>query len=100
MAPTLTPNATENLCKHLKGGSLRPKNILVSKCPQALELVAELSSALCSAASQNLAAVSSLHSLAETMLLLALKLLGLISTNHSCALLSGNNTQHRQGKPK
>ena len=81
MVPTLS-RTTENVCKHLKGGSLRPKNILVSKCPQALELVAELSSALCSAASQNLAAVSSLHSLAETMLLLALKLLGLISTNH------------------
>ena len=65
--------------------------------PTSAELVAELSSALCSAASKNLAAVSGLHSLAETMLLLALKLLRLISTNHSCALLSGSNTQHRQG---
>ena len=82
MAPTLTPNATKNLRKHLKGGSLRPKNILVSKCPQALGLVAELSSALCSAASKDLAAVGSLHSLAEAVLLLALELLGLVGTKH------------------
>ena len=43
---------------------------------------AELCSALCSAASENLAAVRGLHSLAEAVLLLALALLRLISTKH------------------
>ena len=44
---------------------------------------AELCSALCSAASEDLAAVCGGHSLAEAVLFLALKLLGLIGTN-SC----------------
>ena len=50
--------------------------------------VAELGSALCSAASQNLAAVGSRHSLAEAVLFLALTLLGLISAKHDTFLLS------------
>ena len=44
--------------------------------------VAELSSALRSAASENLAAVSGLHSFTEAVLLLALELLGLVGTKH------------------
>ena len=45
-------------------------------------LVAQLFSALCSAAGQNLAAVRGRHSLAEAVLFLALTLLGLIGTEH------------------
>ena len=45
--------------------------------------VGELCSALCSAASENLAAVGGLHSFAEAVLFLALKLLGLIGTEHN-----------------
>ena len=44
--------------------------------------VAELGSALRSAAGQDLAAVRSLHSLAEAVLFLALELLGLVGTKH------------------
>ena len=51
--------------------------------------VAELGSALGSAAGQNFAAVGSLHSLAEAVLDLARALLGLIGTKHGIALLSG-----------
>ena len=50
--------------------------------------VAELCSALCSAAGEDLAAVCGCHSLAEAVLFLALALLGLISTKHISALLS------------
>ena len=49
---------------------------------------AKLCSALRSAAGQNLAAVCGGHSLAEAVLLLALTLLGLVSTQHILALLS------------
>ena len=44
--------------------------------------VAELCSAFCSAAGENLAAVGGLHSLAEAVLFLALELLGLVGTKH------------------
>ena len=54
----------------------------------AFSLVGQTSSALRSSTSQNLAAVSSSHSLAETVLHLAMTLLGLISTEHSVLLLS------------
>jgi hypothetical protein len=47
--------------------------------------VGELGSAFCSAAGQNLAAVSGCHSFAESVLFLALTLLGLIGTKHSDA---------------
>ena len=47
-------------------------------------LVRELLSALCSAAGENLTAVSVRHSLAEAVLHLAMTLLGLISPFHSC----------------
>ena len=57
------------------------------------ELVAQLSSALCSAACENLAAVSSGHSLAEAVLFLALALLGLIGTKHLGLTPFNNNTQ-------
>ena len=43
---------------------------------------AELCSALCSAASEDLAAVCGSHSFAEAVLFLALTLLGLVSTQH------------------
>ena len=46
-------------------------------------LVRELLSALCSAAGENLAAVSVRHSLAEAVLHFAMTLLGLISSFHS-----------------
>ena len=45
----------------------------------------QTSSALRSSASQNLAAVGSSHSLAETVLHLAMTLLGLVSTEHDVA---------------
>ena len=45
----------------------------------------QTSSALRSSTSQNLAAVSSSHSLAETVLHLAMTLLGLVSTEHDVA---------------
>jgi hypothetical protein len=48
-------------------------------------LVGKLCSALCSAAGQNLAAVLGCHSLTETVLFLALTLLGLIGTKHFIA---------------
>ena len=51
------------------------------------ELVAQLSSALCSAASENLAAVLGGHSCAEAVNLLALTLLGLVGTEHVLHLL-------------
>ena len=44
---------------------------------------AELCSALCSAASEDLAAVCGGHSLAEAVLFFALTLLGLVSTQHN-----------------
>jgi hypothetical protein len=44
--------------------------------------VAELGSALGSAAGEDLAAVGGLHSLAEAVLFLALELLGLVGTKH------------------
>ena len=50
--------------------------------------VAEMLSALRSAAGQHLAAVGGRHSLAEAVLFLALKLLGLIGTEHGVFLLS------------
>ena len=46
------------------------------------ESVAQLFSALRSAAGQNLAAVGGRHSLAEAMLFLALTLFGLVGTEH------------------
>ena len=45
--------------------------------------MSQASAALCTAASQNLAAVLGGHALTETMLLGALTLLGLIGTNHA-----------------
>ena len=56
--------------------------------------VAELGSALRSAAGEDLAAVRGGHSLAEAVLFLALTLLGLIGTQHVLALLSNSDTQH------
>ena len=56
--------------------------------------VAELGSALCSATCEDLAAVCSLHSLAEAVLFLALELLGLIGTKHVVHSFQVN-TQHR-----
>ena len=53
----------------------------------AAELVAQLNSALCSAASEDLAAVSGGHSCTEAMHLLALTLLGLVGTKHVLHLL-------------
>ena len=50
---------------------------------------AELGSALCSAAGEDLAAVSRLHSFAEAVFFLALELFGLVGTKHLDALLSG-----------
>ena len=54
--------------------------------------MSQASAALCTAASQNLAAVLGGHALAETMLLGALTLLGLIGTNHclytSCTVVA------------
>ena len=47
-----------------------------------LNLVRELLSALCSAAGENLAAVSVSHSLAEAVFHLAMTLLGLVSSFH------------------
>ena len=44
---------------------------------------AELCSALCSAASEDLTAVCGGHSLAEAVLFFALALLGLVSTQHN-----------------
>ena len=44
---------------------------------------AELCSAFCSAASEDLATVCGSHSLAEAVLFLALTLLGLVSTQHN-----------------
>ena len=70
----------KNLHKHLKGGVTRPK-YLCSHAHRCVS-VAELSSAFCSTAGKNLAAVGSLHSLAEAVLLLALELLGLVGTKH------------------
>ncbi len=46
------------------------------------KLVGQTSSALCSSASQNLAAVLGRHSLAETMLFFSLDLFGLVSSQH------------------
>ncbi len=46
------------------------------------ELIRKLLSALCSAAGKHLAAVSRRHSLAETVFLLAVKLFGLIGSEH------------------
>ena len=57
--------------------------------------VREVGSALCAATSQNLSAVSRLHSLAEAMLLLALELFGLVSSQHSKPLLSGITFQRK-----
>ena len=51
-------------------------------------LVSQASAALSSSASQHLAAVGGSHSLAETVLHLAMTLLGLISTEHSVLPLS------------
>ena len=56
-----------------------------SPCKQML-LVRQALSALCSAAGKNLAAVSVSHSLAETVLHLAMTLLGLVSSFHSSNL--------------
>ena len=50
-------------------------------------LVGEACSALCSAASEDLAAVSGGHSCTEAMHLLALTLLGLVGTKHVLHLL-------------
>ena len=44
----------------------------------------ETGAALCAAASQNLAAIASGHTLTEAMLLRTMTLLGLIGTNHAC----------------
>ena len=51
-------------------------------------LVGQTSAALSSSASQNLTAVGGSHSLTETVLHLAMTLLGLISTEHFLLLLS------------
>jgi hypothetical protein len=51
------------------------------------ELVAQSLSALCTTASQNLAAVLGGHSLAEAVLLLSVQLLGLVSTLGHCGNL-------------
>ena len=51
-------------------------------------LVGQTSAALSSSASHNLAAVGSSHSLTETVLHLAMTLLGLICTEHSLLPLS------------
>ena len=55
---------------------------------------ADLCSALCSTASQNFAAVCGGHSLAEAVLLFALTLLGLVSTQHILCTPFRINTQH------
>lgn len=52
-------------------------------------LVRELCSALCTTAGEYLATVSRFHSLAETVFLLALKLLRLVGSYHRKPLLSG-----------
>ena len=57
------------------------------------ELVREPSSALGAAAGEYLPSVSRLHSLAETMLLLALELFRLIGPDHRKPLLSGKTLQ-------
>ena len=59
------------------------KNISFIRCAQNMLSGAELCSALCSAASENLAAVSGGHSLAEAVLFLALALLRLVGTKHN-----------------
>ena len=46
------------------------------------ELVGESLSSLCTSSLENVSSVSGLHSLAETVLFLALELLGLVSTKH------------------
>ena len=57
-------------------------------------LVAQLFSALRSAAGQDLAAVRGRHSLAEAMLFLALALLGLIGTEHRHNSFLNHTQQH------
>ena len=56
--------------------------------------VAELGSALRSAAGEDLAAVRGRHSLAEAVLFLALALLGLVGTQHVLHSFQVKNTQH------
>ena len=62
------------------------------------QLVGEASSAFCSAASEDLAAVGGGHSLAEAVLFLALALLGLIGTKHLGLTPFNNNTQQAFSK--
>ena len=52
-----------------------------------VRLVGQSLSALCTSSLQNVSAVSSLHSLSETMLFLSLTLLGLVSSEHNCTSL-------------
>ena len=89
------------LYKHRKGGSLRPTFYCVFDLLTGAGSVAELCSALRSAAGENLAAVRGSHSLAEAVLLLALMLLGLVGTKHFLALLSGqkySTSREKSGK--
>ena len=58
-------------------------------------LVAQLFSALRSAAGQNLAAVRGRHSLAEAVLFFALALLGLIGAEHRHNSFLNHTQQHR-----
>ena len=52
-----------------------------------VRLVGQSLSALCTSSLQNVSAVSSLHSLSETMLFLSLTLFGLVSSEHNCTSL-------------
>ena len=60
-------------------------------CGPIISLVRQSFSALGSSASEHLATIFSFHSLAEAMLLLSLKLLGLIGSKHQDTLLSKRN---------
>ena len=62
------------------------------------KLGAELCSALCSAASEDLTAVCGGHSLAEAVLFFALTLFGLIGTEHRVFLLSSNTQQQDKSR--
>ena len=78
MRKSFEKRAAKNDGPHKNSRQEPEKRRKTSKIP----LVGQASAALCAAASQHLAAVRGRHSLAETMFLAALTLLGLIGSQH------------------
>ena len=77
-------------CAHKKRerGDSSPRATLCSACPNAARCLGRQNlAALCTAAGENLAAVGSCHSLAETVNLGSVATVGLIGTLHSVHLL-------------